>query len=101
MIFYNTTFTFHNSLRGSVSEWLRVEWIPSAEEAGMTGCTVARLLVDIDPDATAFAVQGRFASEEAAEAWRDGDGAGLLERLHARYGEGVLPFSTMMEVIDL
>ena len=67
----------------------------------MTGCTVARLLVDIDPEASAFAVQGRFATEETAEAWRDGAGAGLLERLHARCGEAVLPFSTMMEVIEL
>lgn len=101
MILCNTTFTFHNSLRDALSEWLRVEWIPAVTSAGMTDCKVARLLVEIDPDATAYAVQGHFATEEAAAAWRDGTGAMLLSRLHSLYGENVLPFTTLMEVIEL
>ncbi len=101
MILYNTTFTFHNPLLGSFSEWLRERWLPEAHAAGLTDSTVARLMAEIDPEATAFAVQGHFANEDAAEMWHDGRGAELLSELSARYGERVLPFTTFMEVIEL
>ena len=55
MILYNTTFTFHNPLLGSFSEWLRERWLPEAHAAGLTDSTVARLMAEIDPEATAFA----------------------------------------------
>lgn len=101
MILYNTTFTFHNPLREPISEWLRQLWLPEAKAAGLTDSTVARLMVEIDPEATAFAVQGRFPDEATAAIWRDGRGAELLAELSARYGERILPFTTFMEVIDL
>lgn len=101
MILYNTTFTFHNPLREPIAEWLRTCWIPEATAAGMTSHTVARLMVEIDPEATAFAVQGHFPDEASANRWHDGRGAELLGTLSAKYGERILPFTTFMEVIDL
>jgi hypothetical protein len=101
MILYNTTFTFHSPLCEQLSVWLRDQWLPEARYAGLTDSTVARLLVELDPEATAFAVQGRFIDERSAILWRDGRGAELLADLSAKYGERILPFTTFMEVIDL
>jgi hypothetical protein len=101
MIVYNTTFTFHNSLREELISWLRNQWLPEAKAAGLIDSMVAKLMVEIDPSAMAFAVQGKFQSEADAHQWHDGRGAELLAHLHSIYGENILPFTTYMEVLDL
>lgn len=101
MIILNTTFIVESSLENAFVEWARSVYVPAMAAVEIFGpATVAKVLTQIEPGATSFAVQATASGLEEARRWHDETAALLRDDLAARYGERVLHFTTYMEVID-
>lgn len=96
----NTTFVVHTSLKDSFMNWLRDTYLPAVAASGIFGdAAVMRVHQSIDPQAESIAVHHPAADLAEATRWHDSEAAALKDVLHARWGEGVLFFTTYMTVI--
>lgn len=98
----NTTFVVHNSITPDFLRWVGEAYLPAAEKSGLFGApTVMQVHQTVDPQADSIAVQLPAASLDDATRWHDETAALLKDDLRARWGEGVLFFTTYMTVIPL
>lgn len=102
MILMNTTFHVENELVDSFLGWLRERYLPAAGTTpGITSPVVSRLLIEVAPEATSFAVQLSADRLETASAWHDAEGARLRGELLSKWPERIVFFTTYMEVLPL
>lgn len=96
----NTTFVVHSLLTEKFIIWARDVYLAAASESGIFGTPLMmRVHQQVDPQADSIAVQLPAASLDDAERWHDETAAMLKDDLRARWGEGVLFFTTYMTVI--
>ena len=101
MILLNTTFHVHTSVNEPFIEWVKATYIPSAMKSGLfTAPLFTRIMMQVDPEATSYAVQLQASSHTEAEAWHDSMGTQLKDALAREVGERVLHFTTYMEIIE-
>lgn len=101
MTLLNTTFHVHSSVNDFFIEWVKGIYIPTAMKSEcLSNPLFTRIMMQIDPDATSYAVQFHANSHNEAELWHDSIAAQLKEELAKKVGENVLFFSTYMEIID-
>ena len=100
MIILNTTFVIHAPLETEFIKWVDEVYLPSAHAAGVFGKpTVARVLTRIEPETESIAVQLPADDQKRAEHWHDETASLLRDDLHARWGDRMMFFTTLMEVI--
>lgn len=100
MILFNTTFVVHTSATDAFLGWVNDTFIPAAVDSGVfVEPLLTRILASHDPEVVSFAVQFKAHSQSEAERWNNGDAALLMQDLHSRFGENILPFSTFMEIL--
>lgn len=99
MLIYNTT--FHVDGERTLSPFLtymRDEYYPHVTEGGlMRNPRFVRLLTDIGDDLTGYALMCEVDDVVALKKWKQETGRKLEEKLHERFGEKVLTFSTTMK----
>lgn len=101
MTLLNTTFHVHTSVNDLFLEWVKTVYIPTAMNSGhFSNPLFTRIMTQVDPEATSYAVQLQALSHKDAETWHDSEAAQLKESLAKRVGELVLHFSTYMEIIN-
>lgn len=102
MFIHNTTFIVERSLIAKFTEWARTVFIKAARESGrFDSVTMARILIQTDPDAVNFAIQMTSSSLDNARQWHNDTASLLKDDLAARLGQqNVMFFSTDMEVIE-
>lgn len=100
MILLNTTFHVHTSVNDLFIKWAQAIYIPKAMECGQfSNPLFTRIMMQVDPEATSYAVQLQAISHAEAEAWHDSMGTQLKDALAREVGERVLHFTTYMEIV--
>lgn len=98
---HNTTFVVERSATEEFLTWVRTTYIPAAKHSGhFKEVNLVKILMEIDPDASNYAVQMRSTSLENARQWHNDVATILKDDISARMGERVVFFSTDMEVIE-
>lgn len=101
MTLLNTTFHVHKSVDALFVKWIKEIYLPLANESGLfSNPLFTRIMMQVDPEATSYAVQLQAHSLNEAEAWHDDTAAKLKDAIAREVGERVLHFTTYMEIID-
>lgn len=100
MTLLNTTFHVHKSVDALFIKWVKEIYLPIANESGLSNPLFTRIMTQVDPEATSYAVQLQASSHNEAEKWHDTSAAKLKDALSREVGERVLHFTTYMEIID-
>lgn len=99
MIILNTTFYVETPLVGEFLLWLKDNYFPTSP---LSNPSVARILTEIEPGFSSFAVRFEADDIASAEAWDNGEGSMLRSDLATRVGQQrILHFSTLMEEVAL
>ncbi|MDE5728493.1 MAG: DUF4286 family protein [Duncaniella sp.] len=99
MTILNTTFYVDAMLEREFLAWLKESYMPASP---LSGGSVARIMAEVEPGFSSFAVRFEAGDLGEAMAWNDGEGAILRGALCDRLGvQRVLHFSTFMEEIPL
>lgn len=101
MYIFNTTFLVADRVHKAWRKWLLDEYLPFVEESRLLfDAQVARVLSDEEQqEGNSFSVQFRVADTTALQEWRRKyePKAAMMSRM--RFGEEVLFFSTVLEII--
>ena len=102
MTLLNTTFHVHKSIDTLFIKWVKEIYLPVAMDSGLfKNPLFTRIMTQVDPEATSYAVQLQASSQSEAESWHDTTAAKLKEALAREVGERVLHFTTYMEIIKV
>lgn len=103
MILLNTSFHMHLSVEDSFLAWVRNDYTAALSAyPGMGAPTLARLLVQPDPETVSYCFQMTADDEQTAIAWHDSDIASALrDDLSRRFGERLVHFTTYMKILPL
>lgn len=100
MTLLNTTFHVHKSVDALFVKWVKEIYLPIAKESGLfTNPLFTRIMMQVDPEASSYAVQLQASSHSEAEEWHDSTAAKLKDALAREVGERVLHFTTYMEIL--
>lgn len=101
MIVYNTTFHIDKAREEEGLAYLRTCFIPQAVAGGsLLRPRLMRVMHTDDAEGSSYSVQFHVADEATLEAWYRTAGVALHRQLAARFGEQMVGFSTLLEVID-
>lgn len=88
-------------IAGEFLVWVRETYIPAALASGhCSSPALTRILTEIEPGTTSFALHLHAADLDSAARWHDSDGAVLRDRLQQRFGQRIVFFSTYMEEVE-
>lgn len=100
MILYNITVSVDNSIAEEWLTWMKEVHIPEVMATGyFLRNQICRLLLEVENDATTYAVQYNCRSLEDLEEYQRDYAPDLQAKHTNRYGEKSLAFRTMLEVI--
>ena len=92
MIIFNTTYHADNARKDEFIDWLKESYIPTVVEHGLLRePQLTRIFADNEDEGTSLSL----------ERWHEECGEALLAEMQKRFGDQVLGFSTLLEVIDL
>ena len=101
MTLLNTTFHVHKSVDALFIKWVKEIYLPVAMDSGLfKNPLFTRIMTEVDPEATSYAVQLQASSHSDAEAWHHSTAAQLKDALAREVGERVLHFTTYMEIMS-
>lgn len=96
MTILNTTFVLDPSVSVAALAWIRSRFLEDGRKP-----MLARVQAhEPQADCETYALHLHFDSPAQACAWRDGQGAELLGQMGGLWGERVLFFQTLLDVID-
>lgn len=103
MILHNTTFVITPAIELQFLHWIRNEYLPAIQSEDNFHDP---LLTKIKPHASvdeeeslSYALQFKAADEEAVNVWFAEKISETLSRSQQRFGENMLMFSTIMEIV--
>lgn len=101
-IIYNITFFVDDAAMEAFVPFLRAEFLPAASRAGLSLGHIALVRSQGkggDEAPNSFAVQFRCGADAVLDGFRNGAQSILFDRLRTRFGERVLPFATVMDIL--
>lgn len=102
MIIFNTTYHADNARKDEFIGWLKESYIPAVLEHGLLQePQLTRIFADNEEEGTSLSLQFKSPDTQALERWHEECGEALLAEMQKRFGDQVLGFSTLLEVIDL
>lgn len=105
MYIYNTTFVCDDSRMEEFLIWVNAEFIPAIlESGGVTDAQLAHVLPvseQDDNEATSFSVQVKIENDDLMQVWLRNCFYPAINLLSSRFGDKVLYFPTILEVLPL
>ena len=102
MVIYNTTYIVDEPVVEQFLSFVRSYYNEEALKSGiLKNPRLSRILSDDDSQTVNFAYQFEVDKLEDIDAWYKETGMQINEKIVVTFGEKVLGFSTMMEVLDL
>lgn len=103
MITVNTTFVIDDMLQPNVLQWIRTDYLPAAAAAGAEMPSLHRVMAEghTSEGTSSYALHLRWDSLASARGWTEGEGGHMLQQLAACWRGRVMPFTTMLEHIEL
>jgi len=98
MIILNTSFHVISQRQQEFVDWANGKYIPAIPPRHKP--LMMRILSEVEPDVSSFAIQLKFDTAVEAETWLAGHGASLQATLGDMMGEDGVYFTTMMETMD-
>lgn len=99
MIIHNITYCVDKTLAPAFLQWLREEYIPRAESAGLEVQALARVMAAADPAADSYALQLLAQGLGDVKRWTQGTGAELHRHMAARWGQRAVAFATNLQLL--
>ena len=100
MIIYNVTVSVEESIRTDWLNWMKTEHIPEVMAAAVfTKAQINRVVTNSDSDNT-FAIAYTCLTMEELHQYQLKFSVGLQKKHIARYGDKVVAFRTIMEMIE-
>lgn len=100
MILYNVTLKVSKDVSQDWAHWMQNIHIPDVMKTGMfLDYRMSRLLGVDDSDGPTYSIQYRLASHEHLETYKKNHAASLQKDHADRYGDQVLAFRTLMEIV--
>jgi hypothetical protein len=100
MYIFNTTYLVSDKMHGIWHKWLYEEHIPFMEKSGyFSNRQISKVLSNEQQDGTSYSVQFHIPSLELLEEWEKQYGEQFLHNFSKKFGEEVLLFSTILEVM--
>lgn len=93
----------HKSVENEFLDWIRTRYSTALKQhGGMGHPTLARMLVQPDPDTVSYCFQMTAPDIAAAESWHDGNEASELRAgLTRQFGDRLVHFTTYMDILPL
>ncbi len=102
MIIYNTTFHVSDEVERTFLDYIRLQYVPMAIADGtMNNPVLTRVMGSTHDGGTSYALQLQAESVKALQKWCLGTGKTLSARISTHFGNSVVGFTTMMDVLDL
>lgn len=105
MYIYNTTFVCDDSRMEEFLIWVNAEFIPAILKSGnVTDAQLAHVVPVAESDeneAASFSVQVRIANADVMQSWMRDCFYPAINLLSSRFGDKVLYFPTILEVLPL
>ncbi|MDR2810597.1 MAG: DUF4286 family protein [Tannerellaceae bacterium] len=100
MIVYNTTYHIDKEILEEALAYLKKIYIPTIITDGiLTEPSLMRVMHDIDGGEN-YAVQFYTTDIDTLNTWLDNGGRSILQAFAARFGNKIVGFITLMEVMD-
>ncbi len=103
MILHNTTFVIVPAIERQFLQWMQNEYLPAIRsEETFHDALLTKIKPHADAeaeDALSFALQFKAPDEESVGALWNGKASEILSRQQKVFGESMLMFSTVMEII--
>ncbi len=100
MYIYNTTFLVSHNKYADWYIWLREKLIPRMLQHDFTKPQVAKVHAEhAEEEGTSISVQFHVSSKAQIEKWQDTHGQRLQKEMSIRFGQEVLFFSTVLEIL--
>lgn len=100
MIIFNTTFCMDEAVVAECVRWLRETYIPQAIDNKLINSPRLAKIVSHESDTVNYSLQFEVVSIDALESWYRITGNELQQALIELFGERVLGFTTLMEVVE-
>ena len=101
MLIYNTTYLVNNKRITSWLKWVEETHIPFMRKTGkFTAPQIAKVMFADDIESTSFAVQFKINDLDSLGVWSELYADDLQKEIAAIFEQEVLPFSTVMEIIE-
>ncbi len=100
MLIFNITFLVADKVADKWLQWVNNTHIPDMLALGyFTEPQLAKVLGNHGQDGSSYAVQYHVADMETLESWHQEHGSGMERNCAALFGEEVLLFTTVLELI--
>jgi hypothetical protein len=101
MLIFNTTYLVADKMHGTWHKWLYEHYIPSMLESGyFDKPQVAKVLTNEQQEGVSFSVQFHISTMDLLESWNEKYAQAFLADFTKRFGQEVLLFSTVLEIIE-
>ena len=101
MYIFNTTYHAETAVKDDFTAWLRQVYIPAATLCGrLTAPQLCRVIAGETSEGENFSLQFRVTDRRTLEVWYDKTGADLDLSMRKRFGNRVLGFNTLLEILD-
>ncbi len=101
MYIYNTTYLVVKEVYSEWFSWVKSTHIPSMQKMGFSNPQVSKVLIT-DPEQKEFSMSVQFKIDtlEALNRWSESRLQEIRNDIHKQFGEKVLPFDTVLEIIE-
>lgn len=101
MLIYNTTYLVNNKKMVAWMKWIEETHIPFMRKTGnFTTPQLAKILFTEDNESTSFSVQFKIKDLDALGVWNELYADELQKEILEIFDKDVLPFSTVLELIE-
>jgi hypothetical protein len=100
MIIYNTTFHIEECIQQDFIEYIRQNVIPQATKSGLlTSPRFSRIFGEEEEKGFSYALEFATESVSTLEKWNKAESTAVITPLIEKFGDKVVGFSTVMQVV--
>ena len=101
MILYNVTLKVDNDIHDDWLKWMKIIHIKDVLLTGLfVDCRMSRMLFIDDTEGPTYSIQYRLENLKKLQTYQDQFAAALQKDHQQRYGDKVVAFRSVMEVVD-
>ncbi len=102
MYIYNTTYLIDKDVFSDWIEWIKSVHIGDMTRLGFFSPQISKVLTtDVESKELSISVQFKIESLEKLNQWKEKYSNILKKDIYHRFGERVLPFDTVLEIIEI
>lgn len=100
MLIYNITFHTDDDVHDNFLIWMQESYIPEVEKNGVLRLPRLCRLLSHNDEGTSYSLQWEVESSAALHRWHIDQGVRFSEELRNLFGNKVVGFPTLMEVVE-